>query len=312
VSKEFHQTAWDESLQADWHALLRLAMAEDLGAAGDWTTRALVPAEASGQAAVVGRQAGVVAGLPAAEMALREIDPRVHWLAKAHDGDPVAPGQEIAHVQGLASSLLSAERLVLNVLGRLSGIASLTRRYVDAVAGTRAKIYDTRKTTPGWRRLEKYAVRCGGGCNHRAGLFEAVLIKDNHLAFGVQSGMAAPARYTPAEAVLRVRRFLRENAGQQQGGEMIVEVEVDTLAQLDEVLPAEPDIILLDNMSWAELAQAVARRDARAPEVQLEASGGITLQTVRRIAESGVDRISVGALTHSAACLDIGLDWLSR
>ena len=206
--------------------------------------------------------------------------------------------------------MLQVERPMLNLLGRLSGIATLTREFVEAAAGTKARIYDTRKTTPGWRRLEKYAVGCGGGWNHRTGLFDAVLIKDNHLALGAGSA-DSEAGYTPAEAVVRARRFIEEQAPAPARQEMIIEVEVDTLDQLDEVLLAEPDIVLLDNMGAAELREAVRRRDARNPRVELEASGGVSLETVRAIASTGVERISVGALTHSALCLDIGLDWLS-
>jgi nicotinate-nucleotide pyrophosphorylase (carboxylating) len=206
----------------------------------------------------------------------------------------------------------------------MSGIATLTRQYVEAVRGTKARIYDTRKTTPGWRRLEKYAVRCGGGSNHRTGLFDAVLIKDNHLAFGdlalgdlalgdlalgAEASSANPVSYTPAEAVLRARRFLDEQGLAAQGC-TIVEVEVDTLEQLDEVLPAGPDIVLLDNMSPPMLVEAVARRNAAGSAADLEASGGVNFATVRQIAQTGVERISVGALTHSAVCLDVGLDWL--
>ncbi len=199
--------------------------------------------------------------------------------------------------------MLAAERILLNLLGRLSGIATLTRRYVNAVAGTKARIYDTRKTTPGWRRLEKYAVRCGGGRNHRGGLDEAVLIKDNHLVLAEIAGIDA------VQAVLRARRFIEQRAGDVGMAGMVIEVEVDTLEQLDAVLTVGPDIVLLDNMDPARLREAVARRDAVAPAVELEASGGVDLATVREIAESGVERISVGALTHSAVALDFGLDW---
>ncbi len=225
---------------------------------------------------------------------------RLRWSPQIADGSPVEKGTCAGIIEGPARGLLAAERILLNLLGRLSGIATLTRQYVAAVAGTKARIYDTRKTTPGWRRLEKYAVRCGGGSNHRSGLFDAVLIKDNHLALGARSAVGQP-RYSPAEAVARARQL--NNA-------MIVEIEVDTLAQLDNVLPASPDIVLLDNMSPAELAAAVARRNACNPAVELEASGGVNLESVRKIAEAGVDRISVGALTHSAVALDFGLDWL--
>ncbi len=203
--------------------------------------------------------------------------------------------------------LLTSERLLLNFVGRLSGVATWTRQFVRQVAGTRCRIYDTRKTTPGWRRLEKYAVRCGGGHNHRTGLFDAVLIKDNHLAHVVDAGQRS---LTPASAVARARQRLREMLPNDAEA-MIVEVEVDTLEQLQQVLPQQPDIVLLDNMSLDELREAVARRDATGPATELEASGGVTLETVASIARTGVERISVGALTHSALSLDVALDWQS-
>ncbi len=182
IDKEFHQIVWDAALDDDLRGLLLLAVREDLGAAGDCTTAALVPNAPIGQAAVVARQAGVIAGLRAAEMVCKQIDARLQWTPHVEDGAAVQPGDRVAILAGPARGLLTAERLLLNFLGRLSGIASLTRQYVDAVAGTKARIFDTRKTTPGWRRLEKYAVRAGGGWNHRTGLFDAILIKDNHLA----------------------------------------------------------------------------------------------------------------------------------
>jgi nicotinate-nucleotide pyrophosphorylase (carboxylating) len=205
----------------------------------------------------------------------------------------------------------------LNLLGHLSGIATLTARYVEAVSGTKARIYDTRKTLPGWRRLEKFAVHCGGGHNHRLGLFDGVLIKDNHLAFGAEQTGAA--RYTPAEAVQRARAFLAQLPAEARPETLLVEVEVDSLDQLSEVLSAAtsretlesllPDIVLLDNMPPAVLAEAVALRNALAPAVELEASGGVNLSTVAAISRTGVERISVGALTHSACWFDVGLDW---
>ncbi|HEY2412634.1 MAG TPA: carboxylating nicotinate-nucleotide diphosphorylase, partial [Pirellulaceae bacterium] len=206
-----------------------------------------------------------------------------------------------------------SERIVLNVLGRLSGIATLTRQYVDAVAGTKARIYDTRKTTPGWRRLEKYAVHCGGGHNHRTGLFDAILIKDNHLALGREEGGASA--FSPAEAVRTARDFLAQQiAGDVPRGApdpaMMVEVEVDSLEQLRQVLPEKPDIVLLDNMDIDQLREAVKIRDSGESNAELEASGGINLQTVAAVAATGVERISSGALTHSAVSLDVGLDWL--
>jgi len=307
MAKEFHQTVWDKRTEQNWEAMLRLAIAEDLDAAGDWTSRVLVAKDALGRAEIVARQPGIVAGLPGVAMTLSIFEPRLHWSPQCVDGRAVTVGECVGRIEGPAPALLATERILLNLLGRLSGIATLTRQYVDAVAGTKTRIYDTRKTTPGWRRLEKYAVRCGGGWNHRGGLYEAVLIKDNHLAFGAQGGDAA-RRFTPTEAVVRARQFVEENASESC---MIVEVEVDTLEQLDAVLPARPDIVLLDNMSPAQLCKAVARRDAFDRAIELEASGGINLATVRQIAESGVDRISVGALTHSAVALDFGLDWIA-
>jgi nicotinate-nucleotide pyrophosphorylase (carboxylating) len=305
MAKEFNQTVWDEQLERDCLALLRLAIDEDLGTQGDWTTKALVAGDVVGRADVVARQAGVVAGLPVVAAALAIAGPHLRWTPQAEDGQRIAKGSCVGTIQGSARELLSAERIVLNLVGRLSGVATLTRQYVDAVAGLKARIYDTRKTTPGWRRLEKYAVRCGGGCNHRCGLDEAVLIKDNHLALGAQSADQAK-RFTPAEAVLRARQFVESHAGDPA---MVIEVEVDTLEQLDGVLPVRPDIVLLDNMGPAQLREAVARRDAVDRGVELEASGGVNLSTVRQIAESGVDRVSVGALTHSAISVDFGLDW---
>ena len=314
MTKQFHQIQWDDRLRADWRAILRLAVREDLEDAGDWTTRAIVPEDVLGAVAIVARQPGVVAGLAAVETTLEYFDARAEWLPDVQDGQSVRQGERLGRIEGPAAGLLGAERLVLNLLGRLSGIATLTARYVRAVQHTRATIYDTRKTTPGWRRLEKYAVRCGGGCNHRTGLFEAVLIKDNHLALGAQPSLTSradtPASFTPAEAVVRARRYIEVHVPEPVRNTMIVEVEVDTLEQLEEVLPLGPDIVLLDNMSPAELGEAVARRDALAASVELEASGGVDLPAVGEIAKTGVDRISVGALTHSAVWLDVAMDWL--
>lgn len=306
MSADFRQIEWGAAVEQDCRDLVRLAVREDLDRGHDWTTVALVPEGATGKAAIVPRQPGVIAGLAAARVALAEMDPQLAFGQLAQDGDRAAPGEQVAVVEGAARSLLTCERIMLNLIGRLSGIATLTRTYVDQVAGTKARVYDTRKTTPGWRRLEKFAVRRGGGHNHRLGLYDAVLIKDNHLAFGVEAGQAG---YTPAEAVRRVRE-LSEQWQETAGGRWIIEVEVDSLSQLDEVLPAGPDLVLLDNMSLPQLREAVARRDAGFLEIELEASGGVNLQTIRGIAETGVDRISVGALTHSAVCLDVGLDWL--
>ena len=267
--------------------IVRAALAEDLGRAGDLTAQACIPAHARLSAAFVARKPGVAAGLACVRLAIHALDPDAKVELVAQDGDALHPGAVLARVEANARALLSAERTALNLLGRLSGVATLTRAYVEAVAGTGAKITDTRKTTPGLRALEKYAVRCGGGVNHRFGLDDAILIKDNHIA----------ACGGAAEAVRRARAF---------AGHLVkVEVEVDTVAQLDEVLPERPDVVMLDNFSLPDLAEAVARAKGGAT---LEASGGVTLETVRAIAETGVDVISVGALTHSAPVLDIGLD----
>ena len=267
--------------------IVRAALAEDLGRAGDVTAQACIPADARLEAVFASRKPGVVAGLACARLALAELDPNATFTPLVADGARVEAGARLALVEANARALLSAERTGLNLLGRLSGIATLTSAYVEAVAGTRARIIDTRKTTPGLRALEKYAVRCGGGVNHRFGLDDAILIKDNHIA----------ACGSVGEAVRRARAFA--------GHLMKVEVEIDGLAQLDDALKYGPDVVMLDNFSLDDLAEAVRRAAGRAV---LEASGGVSLENVRAIAETGVDVISVGALTHSASVLDIGLD----
>lgn len=310
MSKDFHQLEWDETLADDCRQLVRLAVREDLDRVHDWTTVALVPRDVQGKAAFVARRAGVIAGLPAAELALVEMDHSARFTEHSSDGAQVEAGQTIATIEGAARTLLTAERLLLNLIGHLCGIATLTNQYVKLVAGTKAAIYDTRKTNPGMRRLEKYAVRCGGGRNHRTGLFDAVLIKDNHLALGSQAAgeSGTGVRFSPAEAVERARAFLA-NVGEPGLADMPVEVEVDSLQQLRDVLTVRPDIVLLDNMTCDQLVEAVRLRDAAAPQVQLEASGGVNLDTVAAIARTGIDRISIGALTHSAPWFDVGLDW---
>jgi len=263
------------------------SLAEDLGRAGDVTSAACIPAEARLAAAFVARQGGVVAGLACARLAVAALDPTARFEVQVADGASVAAGQILARVEANARALLAAERTALNLLCRLSGVATLTAAYVAETAGTAARIIDTRKTTPGLRALEKYAVRCGGGANHRFGLDDAILLKDNHVAACGGVG----------EAVRRARAAV---------GHMVkIEVEIDRLDQLDEALAEGPDIVMLDNFSQVDLAEAVRRTDGRA---LLEASGGVNLETVRAIAETGVDLISVGALTHSAPILDIGLD----
>jgi nicotinate-nucleotide pyrophosphorylase (carboxylating) len=271
--------------------VVRAALAEDLGRAGDVTALACVPADAELTADFTVRRGGVVAGLSCARLAMAELDASVIFAPQAVDGQVVSAGTIVARVSGNARAILTAERTALNLMGRLSGIATLTRDYVDAVEGTRARITDTRKTTPGLRALEKYAVRCGGGVNHRFGLDDAILIKDNHVA----------ACGSVGEAVRRAKAFA--------GHLMKVEVEVDSLLQLREALACDPDVVMLDNFTVEDLREAVAIAGGK---VLLEASGGVNLETVRGIAETGVDVISVGALTHSAKVLDIGLDAASE
>jgi nicotinate-nucleotide pyrophosphorylase (carboxylating) len=267
--------------------IVRAALAEDLGRAGDITSQGCIPAEARMTARFVARKPGVLSGLACARLAFAALDPAVRFDAHAGDGEALTPGMPIATVSGPARVILAAERTALNLMGRLSGIATLTAAYVAQVAGTRARIIDTRKTTPLLRALEKYAVRCGGGANHRFGLDDAILIKDNHVAACGGVG----------EAVRRARAH---------AGHMVkLEVEVDSLDQLGEALEAQPDIVMLDNFALSDLEQAVALAAGR---VVLEASGGVTLESVRAIARTGVDLISVGAPTHSAPVLDIGLD----
>lgn len=274
--------------------VVRLALAEDLGRAGDVTAMACIPENARMKAAFAARKPGVLAGIDCVRLAVLAMDPKASVDLSLRDGDAFDAGAVLAVVEADARAFLSAERTALNLVGRLSGVATLTRAYVEAVAGTKARIADTRKTTPGLRALEKHAVACGGGINHRFGLDDAILIKDNHVA--VCGGVA--------EAVRRAKAFAPHL--------MKVEVEVDGLDQLDAVLAlidegAAPDVIMLDNFSLDDLRAAVARVAGR---IVLEASGGVDLTTVRDIAQTGVDVISVGALTHSAPVLDIGLDAL--
>ncbi len=289
-----------EDERRNLEAILPLALAEDLGQVGDITTTATIPPGARGAAAIVARSPGVLAGMAVAERLAQEFEVHDGWRAYRADGDRLQPGDVVARVVGPVRSLLAMERLALNFLQRLSGIASLTARFADAVSGTRASIYDTRKTIPGWRALEKYAVRCGGGRNHRSGLYDAVLIKDNHLAWLREA--AGPGGADPiAVAVATARAHVPSGT--------VVEVEVDTLEQLEAALRCRPDIILVDNLGPEGMAEAVRRRDAAAPGILLEASGGITLATVAAMAAAGVDRISVGALTHSAPALDLAMDF---
>lgn len=262
-------------------------LAEDLGRAGDITTLATIPASARARAVIAARESGVIAGSDLAIAAFRRLDQSIRFDTHVADGVSVSKGDVALAIEGPARAILSAERTALNFMGRLSGIASLTARYVEKVKHTKARIVCTRKTTPGLRAFEKHAVRCGGGFNHRFGLDDAILIKDNHIA--VAGGVAKALRSAKAFAGHLVK----------------IEIEVDTLDQLDEVIREGADVVLLDNMTPAHLKDAVARVKGK---MLTEASGGVTLETVVAIAESGVDMISVGALTHSAKVLDLGLD----
>jgi nicotinate-nucleotide pyrophosphorylase (carboxylating) len=265
---------------------IAVALTEDLGRVGDITTAATIPESAEAKGVIAARKPGVIAGLPLAQEAFRVIDRRVHFERAVNDGDRVNAGDVVARIHGPARPILSAERVALNYLGRLSGIATATAAFADRIAHTKAKIADTRKTTPGMRHFEKYAVRCGGGVNHRFGLHDMVLIKDNHIA--VAGSIAAALR-----------------AAKMKAHGVKIEIEVDNLAQLDEVLAEGADAVLLDNMTPDQLREAVQKIGGR---MIAEASGGVTLDHVREIAETGVDMISTGWITHSAPVLDLGLD----
>ena len=281
-----------ESLNADEvRRAVQAALAEDIGP-GDATTLATVPPEAQASAVMAARESLTVAGLAFAQAAFHALSPTVVFEQTARDGQNVAAGSTLVHVSGPAHALLTAERVALNFVQRLSGVATLTAQFVEAIRGTHAQILDTRKTTPGWRRFEKYAVACGGGRNHRFGLFDLILIKDNHLA---------ALRDAPPNAIAAAVQRARSAYPKLQ-----VEVEADTLDQVQQATDAGADIILLDNMTADQLRAAVGLVAGRA---KTEASGGVNLQTVRALAETGVDFISIGALTHSARAVDIALDF---
>jgi nicotinate-nucleotide pyrophosphorylase (carboxylating) len=271
--------------------LVARALEEDLGR-GDVTSDLLVPPDVRAEAVLRSRKEGVIAGRDLVGMVFTAVDPRVEVVTLVGDGDAVGSGRELAEISGEARSILSGERVALNFLQRLSGIATLTSRYVEAARGTRARIVDTRKTTPGLRALEKYAVRAGGGFNHRRDLSDAMMIKDNHLAVLGARGLSL------IDAVKQARDSMPHT--------LKIEIEVDRLDQIPEAIAAGADIVLLDNMSPADLRTAVEMIDGRA---LIEASGGVSLSTISEIAATGVDIISVGALTHSAPALDIGLDF---
>lgn len=290
---------WNDLEQNQACRLLKWGLEEDLGSAGDITSAFVIDADRKGSPTLVARKAGVLAGMPALSLIHQVLPPSLRnstfEISPLRADGPIQEGDTIAHLHGPTRTLLSIERTMLNFLCHLSGIATLTARYVESVHGTKAIICDTRKTTPGWRHLEKYAVRVGGGTNHRIGLFDAVLIKDNHLA--------ELGRHADRPLQLAVQK-----ARQHVAPGIIVEIEVDSLTQLEQALTAQPDIILLDNMCTDNLSIAVEMRSQIQPTVLLEASGGVTLETVHAIAMTGVDRISVGAITHSAPILDLALD----
>jgi nicotinate-nucleotide pyrophosphorylase (carboxylating) len=270
---------------------VQIALTEDIGS-GDVTTQAIVPENAIAKAVINGREPLIVAGLALAEATFRELSPDIKISRVAEDGQHVKPGTALLELHGPARAILTGERVALNFLQRLSGVATLTGQFVEAIKGTRAQILDTRKTTPGWRVLEKYAVVCGGGHNHRFGLFDMVLIKDNHLAaLKMESA-------NPISMALERARAMHPK--------LKIEVEADTLEQVEQAVAAEADLVLLDNMNLVQLRLAVQKCKGRA---QTEASGGVNLANVRAIAETGVDFISIGAITHSARAVDIGLDF---
>ena len=280
-----------ELTNAEIRAAVRAALAEDLGG-GDVTTLATVPANANSVARMNAREPMTVAGLRFAEITFHELSPKNKIQKLVRDGQKVSTGKTLLKISGPSRAILSAERVALNFVQRLSGVATATAQFVNEIRGTNAKIIDTRKTTPGWRRFEKYAVKCGGGQNHRLGLFDMILIKDNHLV-----ALRDEKPNAIAAAVARARKKFPK---------LKVEVEADTLAQVAQAADAGADIILLDNMTLKQLRDAVKIICGRA---KTEASGGVNLQTVRGIAQTGVDFISIGAITHSARAVDIGLDF---
>ncbi|MBR0190813.1 MAG: nicotinate-nucleotide diphosphorylase [Thermoguttaceae bacterium] len=374
MAKDYQAITWCSAVEDDFRSLLDIAIREDVESIGDLTSLSLIPEKAVGRAAVVARGEGVIAGMPTVQIICEAISPDLRWAPLVDDAAHVIQKQKIGILSGPARAMMQAERLILNFVARLSGIATTTNQYVQLIADTKSKVYDTRKTTPGWRLLEKYATCCGGAQNHRAGLYDAILIKDNHLALAAGRAGLGALEYDPALAVRKVRQFLAEQdelgprppvhchgnliatckmrtsllaavaevtgsavlsqiiaktpcheleiahkenqqvprkpADNFPAKDVIVEVEVDTFQQFEEVLSADPDIIMLDNMSCDLMRRAVELRNQRKPEIELEASGGITLNTIHDVAMTGVERISVGALTHSFQIFDLGLDWL--
>jgi len=306
MARDFKAQTINPELIEDLSRLVRMAIQEDLGRTADLTTMALVPPGKIGRAAIVARKPGIASGIDLIETMIQEMDAPIQVEMMVGDSEPFEARRQLAVLTGDSRSLLTCERTILNFLGRMCGIATWTGQYVSAIQGSSSRIYDTRKTTPGWRRLEKYAVRCGGGHTHRLGLCDAILIKDNHLACRADAGGNL---LNPKQAVEQARAFL--HSGAFAFVEVpIIEIEIDSLDQLEDALAGKPDIVLLDNMNVEQLKQAILARNIQAPSVELEASGGVNLETIGEIASTGIDRISVGSLTHSATNLDLGLDWL--
>ena len=303
----------DEATRADILKLTELALAEDIGVGNletgiDCTTLSVVPDSVQVTATFVSREAGVICGLQLSELIVEKFAPNLKLVQLVSDGDRIEPKQALAQLEGEARQILMMERTCLNFMCRLSGISTLTRQFVDLAAGTRAQILDTRKTTPGWRRIEKYAVASAGGTNHRMGLYDAVMIKDNHIA--MYGNHIDNHDLSVSEALELAQKWVSENASRlPHGKDTVIQIEVDRIEQLKLALTASPNIVLLDNMSTKQLKECVELRDAENPDVLLEASGGVNLNTVADIAATGVERISIGALTHSATNFDIGLDW---
>ena len=304
--KDFRQLDWSDDLVRSARSMLQIALEEDSNPWGDITSQATVPADRTGRVCFRNRQPGVIAGVALIEIAAELFDADITVEPQVEDGHRADSMTSLATVSGSARSILALERPVLNLLGRLSGIATQTHQWASLVEGTQCRIYDTRKTTPGLRLLEKYAVRCGGGHNHRTNLADGILIKDNHLALG---GSVDHQPLLPSLAVQQARSFLSAHENLSADATLI-EVEVDSWEQFLDAMSASPDLILLDNMSPEMLARAVAVRNETGSSVQLEASGGITAKTLPGVARAGVDRVSLGALTHSVSQIDIGLDWI--
>ncbi|TWT76656.1 Nicotinate-nucleotide pyrophosphorylase [carboxylating] [Planctomycetes bacterium CA13] len=311
--KDYRTVVADEALENDLRALVRLSIAEDLRNAVDWTTVCLIPPDRRGCCQIVPRVTGICAGLAVLPWIVDEFDADLEVECHCQDKASLTPGNAIATMRGNVRDLLTCERTVLNVINRLCGIATLTGRYVEAIGESSSRLYDTRKTTPGWRLLEKYAVACGGGHNHRSGLYDGFLIKDNHLALaGDRDEASGTSEKMSASAAAQKAIDWRGATVEHLQAPEIVEIEVDSLDQFRDVIQVRPDIVLLDNFTVSELREAVAIRDQADVPIELEASGNVRLETIAEIATTGVDRISCGALTHQATSLDLGLDWIGE